>query len=78
MAASALPAPGTELGPCEPSCEHRDCANTRRMAAINCGICGKPIGYETNFYKADDDEGYTKLEHALCVWKKVDEKRSKS
>lgn len=55
MAASALPAPGTEYGPCEPSCEHTDCAATRQMAARNCIGCAEKIGYDKRFYRGGCD-----------------------
>lgn len=45
-----LPAPGTELGPCEGGCAHKDCAATRRDAATPCRICGEPIGYDRPFH----------------------------
>jgi hypothetical protein len=61
MAASMIPAPGSELGPCE-SCEHRDCALSRSMAAAECAICHREIGYETRFYR----EGETSW-HAVCI-----------
>lgn len=50
MAAGRLPAPGTQYGPCEGSCQHIDCAATRAQAASLCTICGTPIGYEVRFY----------------------------
>lgn len=63
MAAGRLPAPGTELGPCVPSCGHTDCAETRTMAATSCFLCGKPIGYETSLYQEPDK----RLVHAACM-----------
>lgn len=63
MAAGILPKPGTELGPCEDhGCGHTDCAETRRMAAVICRLCGEPVGYERRFY---DDEG--RLVHGACL-----------
>jgi hypothetical protein len=53
MAASTLPRPGTENGPCEEPCEHRDCALTRRMANTDCAICHIRIGYDRRFYQKD-------------------------
>lgn len=44
-----LPEPGTNLGPCVPTCEHIDCAANREQAETLCRICGTPIGYETTF-----------------------------
>jgi hypothetical protein len=62
MAASSLPAPGTEYGPCEPSCEHTDCAATRAMAGRNCAGCAEKIGYEKRFFREDDGS----LLHMAC------------
>lgn len=56
MAAGMLPRPGTEYGPCLKACEHLDCAETRRMALAKCDICGKPIDFETRFYRRPMDE----------------------
>ena len=50
MAASNIPAPGTEFGPCEGECKHIDCAVSRKMAAMTCRICGEPIGYERGYF----------------------------
>jgi hypothetical protein len=77
MAAGYLPAPGKivrgeEVGPCVDPCEHRDCADTRRMAEMICPHCGEQIGYEIGFYQ---DGTWTTLEHALCVLKKVEQER---
>ena len=41
MAASRLPAPGTEYGPCKNKCQHRDCQQMKDMAETKCGICDK-------------------------------------
>lgn len=53
MAASALAKPGTDAGPCNGVCEHRDCAITRGMAEADCAICGEKIGYDVRFYTQD-------------------------
>lgn len=66
MAWSILPPPGTEYGPCEDSCEHTDCALTRKMASKVCRICGRPIGYSAKFYEDPDDKDG--LVHAVCLW----------
>ncbi len=65
MAAGTLPRPGTELGPCEEECQHTDCAETHRMAAQLCTICGEPISYETPFFRASGD--WQQLTHADCL-----------
>ena len=78
MAAGTLASPGTEYGPCTDDCEHRDCAYTRWQAASLCTICGKPIGYDTRYYRdAPADEGtrdqYSmKFCHALCFEESID------
>jgi len=64
MAYSILPAPGTELGPCETNCQHRDCAETRRMAETRCFICGEPIGYDQAFL--NDSHKGRGLYHFRC------------
>lgn len=70
MAAGTLPAPGTRLGPCAELCEHRDCAETRRMAAALCSYCRKPIDYEVRFYDVRNEAqrmtGAEALVHARC------------
>jgi hypothetical protein len=72
MAAGVLSPPGTKVGPCLEPCKHRDCAETRRMAESACTICGKPIGYDTRFYR-DDTDSYV---HAVCFERDEREKRS--
>lgn len=67
MAAGVLPKPGTELGPCTEDCQHRDCAETRRMAESKCHLCGEPIDYGVRFY-ADADQ----LSHARCAEEKAE------
>ena len=68
MAASTLSAPGTEFGPCETDCHHRDCAATRIAAQGACQICGEPIGYDRRYYIASDGlPGRGPWEHADCV-----------
>lgn len=77
MAAGTLPSPGKlvdmpgtrdhgkEIGPCVGTCEHRDCAATRRQAESACVKCGKPIGYETPFFRAGCDP--EPLVHSDCL-----------
>ena len=62
MAAGMLPTPGTEYGPCKDHCNHRDCAETRRMAAAICRLCSRPIGYSRRFYREEHD-----FVHAACL-----------
>lgn len=75
MAAGTLPRPGTKLGPCEPECQHKDCAITRRMAAETCRFCQKPISSEP-FYtdpensrdvRGDGPLSGPALVHAECL-----------
>ena len=66
MAASILPMPGTEYGPCAVACFHTDCAHTRRMAAMNCPFCNEPIGYERRSYD-EGEPGVLDLVHAVCL-----------
>lgn len=74
MAAGRIPAPGTEHGPCESTCPHTDCAANRRMAAVLCVHCSKPIGYEVPMYNVtpSDEAAWSKLAHQACeleaVW----------
>lgn len=74
MAAAPLPAPGTEYGPCEPSCAHTDCAETRRMAALPCKHCGDPIGYDRPLFNVTPDDApvWTVLAHATCEYDAID------
>lgn len=65
MAASRLPQPGTEFGPCENECKHIDCKQTREMAESICHFCQKPVGYETRFYQIDTILGL-QFVHAFC------------
>lgn len=47
-----IPKPGSKLGPCKKACSHRDCDESRFIATFcMCRFCGKPIGYETRFYR---------------------------
>jgi hypothetical protein len=73
MAAGYLPAPEPEgVGPCAGECAHTDCAATRRLAALICRHCDKPIGYEIAYYQNGD---WTELEHALCAHLAADKRR---
>lgn len=71
MAASFLPEPGSQRGPCAAECKHIDCGVTRRMAAEVCSYCSRPIGYETRFYNAENiSDGI--LVHADCYEDAID------
>lgn len=71
MAAGTLAGPGTAFGPCEGECFHVDCEETRRMAAAECLICGKPIGYDTRFYRRSPHT----FVHAVCAEIEIDEEQ---
>lgn len=73
MAYITLPRPGTEHGPCEENCGHRDCKAARKDAAKTCRICKKPIGYETAFFK--DNQTADGLVHASCLMEEIDKQR---
>ena len=70
MAAGSLPEPGTEYGPCKDGCAHKDCAETRKMAAAICWRCEKAIAYNRRFYRMHDGTeaaaGEPYFVHALC------------
>ena len=72
MAATTLPAVGSQLGPCQTACNHTDCAETRRMAAESCAVCGKTIGYETRFYETPNRPHRPTLSHAACRESKIE------
>ncbi len=57
---------GWPLGPCAAACEHRDCAETRRMVLAVCRICRSPIGYGRAFY-ADPEDTANELVHRTCL-----------
>lgn len=72
MAAGHLSPPGTEWGPCEQECQHRDCAQTRRMAGMACRICGETIGYDRQFFIEGETVpgvGPTQMVHAVCSYR---------
>lgn len=73
MAAASLAAPGTEYGPCEGTCEHTDCAATRRMAEAPCVRCREPIGYDVAFFREEGGDPYTEIAHAKCVYAALEE-----
>ena len=73
MAAISIPHPGkvvngVEIGPCINPCHHIDCASIRRVSETPCGLCGEPIGYDINYFAGD-----TGLEHARCLYDKVEQ-----
>ena len=72
MASSYIPTPGTSVGPCEVSCAHRDCAQSRKMAATLCRICNLAIGYEKHYFQ---EKNWTVLVHAVCAEEEVQAER---
>ncbi len=71
MAAGYLSPPGSEYGACVESCTHKDCAETRRMAAAKCMLCHEPIGYVYGFYQHE----WLEFEHAVCAQRQAHEDR---
>jgi hypothetical protein len=69
MSIWSIPSPGKENGPCVANCKHKDCEESRRMAATSCVICGNQIGYETDFYlmRPDNDSDHAKEQHTRCA-----------
>lgn len=65
MAAGRVSSDST-LGPCVEPCKHKDCAECRVIVAAECVYCGKPIGYDTNFYR-ESDTPVVNYSHALCA-----------
>jgi len=46
---SLITKPGTPDGPCLNDCYDWECKMLRQMAESHCGVCHKPIGYDTEF-----------------------------
>jgi hypothetical protein len=75
MAATVLPKPGSEFGPCAEPCQHTDCAETRRQAATICDLCPEPIGYDRRFYQKDS---WTVLTHQICLLRKIEREKAEA
>lgn len=81
MAALKLAAPGKmkneePIGPCiDITCDHSQCALTRKQVAKVCGYCNKPIGYETLFYAERMGDEIT-LSHAICLDIAIEKERA--
>lgn len=73
MAWIIIPRPGTEYGPCVPTCAHRDCAANRRDAAAICRLCSEPIGCDVKCCSFDGDPA---LVHFRCALLLVDKERA--
>ncbi len=54
------------------SCEHRDCAQTRSMAAAMCRLCDHPIGWDVGFFTDPMDPKRLALVHADCLYWEVE------
>lgn len=69
MASAFISRPGTKCGPCKnEQCGHIDCAESRRMAAAVCSICGKPIGYMRMFNdRRESRDNPEDLVHRACL-----------
>ena len=76
MAFGVLPEKGSRYAPCEPSCEHRDCASTRRMAEGSCRLCGKQVGYGARVYQDPETDDVYVLVHANCLEDEIDRERA--
>ena len=61
--------PRSDFGPCSPlpcRCSRQErCDEARKMAAVNCGHCGHPIGYDDPFFKCRGQHG--PAIHARCA-----------
>lgn len=62
MAAGTLHPPGTDLGPCATPCTHKDCNETKLLAAEPCFYCREPIGYGLYYWLRAEN----RLAHAAC------------
>ena len=56
---------------CAEPCQHKDCAAARAFVAEPCVTCGKPLGTEGRFYRAENGEGH---EHSKCTYARLDGK----
>ena len=71
MASIAIPKPGTEHGPCvDTKCGHADCEINRHAAKGTCELCGKRIGFDTDFMIAEEGDGAV---HSLCLYQEVNQ-----
>lgn len=67
MGWAMLSDPGSSLGPCAEPCAHRDCADTREIAASPCSECNDEIGYRRAFYQNTDGSHV----HATCEERRI-------
>jgi hypothetical protein len=75
MAFAMLSRPGTNAGPCEGHCEHKDCAVHRQAAAQVCPECLLPIGYDRPIMRGEI--GTEGLWHVECLQKALDREAAK-
>lgn len=63
------PMPGKPYGPCRKPCRHSKCRQMRADAKATCDLCGKPIGWDTLFYRGDVTFGGARVgfRHFRCV-----------
>ncbi len=73
MAAEYTPQRNSQYAPCEPTCNHIDCMETRKMINSVCHFCCKSIGYGTRIYN-EIDGGYV---HAECLETQLDQQYKK-
>jgi len=64
MAAAVMPKPGTQFGPCQEGCKHKDCAELKGMAQSMCRFCQKAIGWGGRYYRSQLSGD---LAHAACL-----------
>jgi len=60
-----IPHPGAEFGPCAVDCDHPECVESRATAALQCVVCGEPIGYDQRFTIESLD--WSRIVHMHCA-----------
>lgn len=73
MAVGFIPTFGEGPGEyCPGDCEHTDCAAARKLVAEPCVTCGRPIGDELRFYRAEGG-GH---EHMHCLHNRINTEKA--
>lgn len=63
-----IPRPGSELGPCREACMHIECKRAKNMANSNCRLCGRQLGYESQFCSDPATLGVIQSQvHSQCL-----------
>ena len=75
MAAGFLPERGNPYAPCEPTCEHTDCASLRKDIESACRLCGEQIGYGARIYRDPERDDPHILVHADCLEDQIEAER---